>query len=541
MSAWSNAFGGWSMRTVPGKEIRMARASRWARPSLAVVLIVLILLPVLIFSAFELFSMNATERMLTETYDRQLDGVLSSLNQFAWDHVSGWAAMMNRSLREGVPMDSLLAAQIEYHQSVEGAFLADSAGKLIGLRMRRSNDTMQRKIQAILKNPAASFARLVKLRLTGYTRLVPVLLDSLGGDFRVALLFAAERGPQEFLLAGFIIEPERIARDELGPRLQETAGSDFVVAVFRKGTQEAIYSTDQTGLERITQRRSLWVFPQLELGIRFRGSSAEDLAASRSRQLVIMVVALDLLLLTGAWLTYRNVRRETELAKLKSDFVSNVSHELRTPLALIRMYAETLEMGRIQQEEKIQEYYATIVSESGRLTRLVNNILNFSRMEAGRMPFTFRPADLNDVVRGSLEVWREHLREGNVAVDEHLDPSLPAVAVDAEAAGEALMNLIDNALKYGGEQKYLLLATGTEGNRVYIRVGDHGIGIAQKDHQKIFEMFYRASGSVRDGMRGSGVGLAIVRHIMEAHGGTVTLQSTPGAGSTFTLWFPKST
>ncbi|MGA9119470.1 MAG: HAMP domain-containing sensor histidine kinase [Bacteroidota bacterium] len=518
----------------------MPRKLHWVRPSLAVVMIVLILLPVLLFSAYELFSMNTTERMLVETYHRQLDGVLSSVNQFAWDLVSGWAAALNRSLIEGGDVDSVLRAQVERHQSVEGAFLADSSGKLLGLRMRRVGEVTTTEIESMIRESTPSFGRLVQLRQARYTRLLPVLLDSAAGDYRVALLFAAEQSPGVFCLAGFVIEPERFAREELGPRLGETAGTDFVAAVFRKGTVDTIFATEASGLDRISQRRTLWIFPQVEVGIRFRGSSAEDLARSRSRQLLAMVIGLDVLLLTGAWLTYRNVRRETELAKLKSDFVSNVSHELRTPLALIRMYAETLEMDRIQNEEKKKEYYATIVSESGRLTRLVNNILNFSRMEAGRMPFTFRPADLNAVVDASLEVWREHLREARVEVEERLDSSLPAIPLDGEAVGEALMNLIDNAVKYGGDRKYLFLATGKEGERIFLRIGDHGIGIAQKDQQKVFEMFFRTSSAGRDGMRGSGVGLAIVRHIMEAHGGSVTLESTVGKGSTFTLWFPVS-
>ena len=341
------------------------------------------------------------------------------------------------------------------------------------------------------------------------------------------------------MLGGILIEPEQFSREVLGPRLRETAGSQLDAAVFRRGTANAVYATEEADLGRIVRRRTLWIFPKLEVGIRFRGDSAEDLAASRSRQLIVIIVALDLLLLTGAWLTYRNVRRETELAKLKSDFVSNVSHELRTPLALIRMYAETLELGRLPNDAKKQEYYSTIVSETARLSRLVNNILNFSRMEAGRMPFTLRQSDVNGVVKNTLEVWRELLHSESVHVEMALDASLPAVRIDEEGIGEALMNLIDNAVKYGGNEKFLKISTGSDAGKVYIRVEDHGVGIFRNDSHKIFDMFYRSTERPGEGARGSGVGLAIVRNIMTAHGGSVTVDSTPGKGSTFTLWIPK--
>jgi two-component system phosphate regulon sensor histidine kinase PhoR len=298
------------------------------------------------------------------------------------------------------------------------------------------------------------------------------------------------------------------------------------------------FATDSVAEAAIDQRRTLWVFPELQAGIRFRGTSVEELAAGRRRRTLAMVAVLDLILLAGAWVTYRNLRREMDLARLKSDFVSTISHELRTPLALIRMYAESLEMGRVKDEARRREYYTTIVGESARLTRLVNNILNFSRMEAGRMPYRFEAAGINEVIEEVVRVWEPHVRAEEIRFEVSCAPGLPPLRIDVEAVTEAVVNLIDNAVKYGGEGKFLRIATAAEGDRVHLSVEDHGIGIATQHLPHIFEMFYRVAGGLVQTTRGSGVGLAIVRHIMNAHGGHVAVTSSPGAGSTFTLVFP---
>jgi two-component system phosphate regulon sensor histidine kinase PhoR len=227
-----------------------------------------------------------------------------------------------------------------------------------------------------------------------------------------------------------------------------------------------------------------------------------------------------------------------DLVRMKSDFVSNVSHELRTPLALIRMFGETLEMGRVKNEEKKHEYYATIVAETERLTRLVNNILNFSRMEAGRKEYHFAPTELNDVVTDVLKTYGFHLQGEGFTPEVMLEEDLPPLRGDAESISEAVINLIDNAVKYSGESKYLRIATGMLDGSLFIVVEDHGIGIAREHQEKIFETFYRVSTGLVHTVRGTGLGLTLVKHIMEAHGGKVTVESVPGKGSRFSLLFP---
>jgi len=240
----------------------------------------------------------------------------------------------------------------------------------------------------------------------------------------------------------------------------------------------------------------------------------------------------------GAWIVYRNMRREMELVKLKSDFVSNVSHELRTPLSLIRMFAETLEMGRLTNEEKKREYYTTILQETERLTRLVNNILNFSRMEAGKKEYHFEPIDVNGIISAVLDTYQLRLHTEGFTPEIELSHGLPFLSADKEAISEAIINVLDNAVKYSDKDKYLRIGTGTSAHGIFIEIEDHGIGIAPSHHEKIFETFYRVSSGLVHNTKGSGLGLALVKHIIDAHAGTVKVISSPGKGSTFRLEFP---
>jgi len=244
------------------------------------------------------------------------------------------------------------------------------------------------------------------------------------------------------------------------------------------------------------------------------------------------------MIIGGLLLTKHMVSKEVALAKLKSDFVSNVSHELRTPLALIRLYAETLELGRITTKEKKQQYYRIIRKESERLTALINNILDFSRIEAGRKEYEFRETDIADLVRSTLDSYRYQIEQQGFALEESIDPDLPAVRVDREAIARALVNLVNNALKYSNHDKYLGVKLYRDSSAVKLEVADHGIGIARRDQSKIFEKFYRAGAPLVHNTKGSGLGLSLVRHITEAHGGEIAVESIPGTGSKFTLSLP---
>jgi signal transduction histidine kinase len=231
------------------------------------------------------------------------------------------------------------------------------------------------------------------------------------------------------------------------------------------------------------------------------------------------------------------VSKEMSLARLKSDFVSNVSHELRTPLALIRLYAETLEMGRLNSQQKHQEYYQIIRKESERLSALINNILDFSRIEAGRKEYDFRETDLRELVRTTLDSYRYQIEEQGFIFEEKIE-SVPPLRVDREAMARSLVNLVNNALKYSADKKYLEVNLYRENGLVNLEVIDHGIGIPRQEQNKIFEKFYRVGDPLVHNTRGSGLGLSLVRHIVQAHGGQVSVDSIPGQGSKFTIVLP---
>jgi signal transduction histidine kinase len=283
------------------------------------------------------------------------------------------------------------------------------------------------------------------------------------------------------------------------------------------------------------------VFPGLILGMKLRGTTFANISSHFLRTAYLILGALSLLMGGGMLLAYRNVARELALAKLKSDFVSNVSHELRTPLALIRLYAETLELGRIANPGKRQEYYEIIRKESERLTSLINNILDFSRIESGKKEYNFRETDVADLVRGTLESYRFEIEQNGFQFEQKIDNDLPQVSVDREAIARSLLNLVNNAVKYSATEKYLGVNLYRHNGGVNLEVVDHGIGIPAKEQPKIFDEFYRVCDPLVHDTKGSGLGLSLVRHIVQAHGGEVAVESEPGHGSKFIITLPLQT
>jgi two-component system phosphate regulon sensor histidine kinase PhoR len=521
-----------NLRTIPANPSR----------KLALILLLLILLPLLFYSGYEINSLSASEEVMKEMYRRQLDVILFSLNQHAWDVSSHWAAQLDLILI-GRPRESSDAvnAFLARTPALESVALFDTTLTHCTVYRREAPGTSlsEEELRRIARSGQERLQALLRFQRIDYRKLEPfVNADTAGGDGTILLVFAARgRGGDPEFAAMLFREREFINR-VYAPKLSEVASNEFVVTVFKKGGQEPVASSGEVPEGSAFQRRDLWLFPGHEIGITLRGSTVDESVHVRFRRNLFLILLLDLLLLAGAVIIFRNVRAQTELARTKSSFVSNVSHELRTPLALIRMFAETLAMGRLKDEQKKQEYYATIVHESERLTHLVNNILNFSRMDAGRKEYRKTPADLNDIVRGVLGTYTHHLqRQGFVLTTAYCSETLVTPA-DREAVAEALINLLDNAMKYSGEWKEITVRTQRAPGELHVEVEDRGIGIAREHHRRIFETFYRVpSGLVHD-TKGSGLGLSLVKHIMDAHGGRVDVESAAGKGSTFRLVFP---
>src|SRR5215468_9350158 len=288
------------------------------------------------------------------------------------------------------------------------------------------------------------------------------------------------------------------------------------------------------------ERPFQWVFQELTMGIKYQGITVADIGARFLRYNYMVLAALGILMTGGIYMAYRNISREMNLARLKSDFVANVSHELRTPLALIRLYAETLELGRLTAKEKYQEYFRIIREESERLSALINNILDFSRIEAGRKEYEFKETDLPELVRSTLDSYRFQIEQNGFTFEENISRDIPPVNVDREAIARSLLNLVNNALKYSKDQKFIGVSLYRANGSVKLEVRDRGIGIPPNEQDRIFEKFYRCGDPLVHNVKGSGLGLSLVRHIARAHGGEVLVESIPEKGSKFTIELPLS-
>jgi two-component system phosphate regulon sensor histidine kinase PhoR len=228
-----------------------------------------------------------------------------------------------------------------------------------------------------------------------------------------------------------------------------------------------------------------------------------------------------------------------KLSEIKSDFVSNVSHELRTPLSSIRVFGELMRLGRVNDPAKVREYGEYIESEGRRLSQLIDNILDFSRIESGGKLYQLKEHDLAEVVRDVLQAFAPRLqREGFVVELVDSGGPLPPVRIDEAAIGHALGNLVDNAIKYSGASRRIAVTLAVDGGEIVVAVKDFGIGIPLEEHERIFDRFHRVGKGLVHDVKGSGLGLAIVTHIMEAHSGRITVESTPGRGSVFALHLP---
>src|SRR6266568_5405912 len=279
-------------------------------------------------------------------------------------------------------------------------------------------------------------------------------------------------------------------------------------------------------------------FPGLVLATKYHGTSIQALSSHFLQTSYLILGCLTIFMVGGIALSYRSVSKEVALAKLKSDFVSNVSHELRTPLSLIRLYAETLEMGRLNNPDKYQEYYRIIRKESERLTTLINNILDFSKIEAGKKAYDFRETDVAELVRTTLDSYRYQIEQNGFAFEECIEENLPKIKADREAIARSLLNLVNNAVKYSSDEKSLAVRVSRRNGSVNMEVIDKGIGIPRPEQEKIFEKFYRVSDPLVHNTKGSGLGLSLVRHVVDAHGGRVWVESVPGKGSKFSIELP---
>jgi len=256
---------------------------------------------------------------------------------------------------------------------------------------------------------------------------------------------------------------------------------------------------------------------------------------SELRRWYFAIVVIVLLAVTlGLVSLWRHAQAQIKLAQKKDDFISAVSHELRTPLTSIRMYSEMLERDWVKSKDKLAEYYKSMRQESERLSRLIENVLDFSRIQRGRKKYTFSFGDLNECIKGVVEMMRPYAAQNGFSIRADLE-QLKQTAFDSDAVKQIVVNLLDNAIKYAGnaKDKTVAVRTKSDGQYVFIEVEDHGPGVPHRQRKKIFEEFYRTEAEATRETNGTGLGLALVKKFAQAHNGFVEILTAKPAGAIF--------
>ena len=303
------------------------------------------------------------------------------------------------------------------------------------------------------------------------------------------------------------------------------ADGQVIIGSVEKNARQAIRSASASGLPWTLHASS--------------ADSGADIAASAARRRLLLAgfAVLALVLLAGSYFILRSIAPEHAVARLQSEFVSAVSHEFRTPLTSLRQLSDMLSKGRIPEDSR-QESYEILSRESERLQRLVESVLDFGRMEARGFRYRLEDLDPAAMVRDLVAEFQEKAAAQGYRVELTGAGEYPLIHADREALGLALWNLLDNAVKYSPQCRTVWVEMARGGGRFSIQVRDRGMGIPASEQKEIFKRFVRGAGSRASNIKGTGIGLAMARYIVEAHDGVIGLESEPGKGSTFTIWLP---
>ena len=339
---------------------------------------------------------------------------------------------------------------------------------------------------------------------------------------------------------GILIDTERLRENVLRPALRDNFPSGETSWAVKGRDGSVILASENPSASPVTFRTSFvsntpdWTLEFLQPPPRL----IKTFLLSRRGLYSFVFLLLAGILVFGFVLTIRAVSHELELARMKSDFVSTVSHEFKSPLTSIRQLAEMLQSGRVPSEERRQKYYDVLLEQSERLALLTDNILSLAKIEEGRAEFTFETTDISALLTEVITSIQERVRHEGFDIGLDVEGPIPLLALDRTALSQAVTNLIDNAIKYSGDSRRISVSASLEGQAVAIAVQDFGVGIKGEDIPRVFERFYRGGDELTRTVKGSGLGLTLVREIVAAHRGKVHVMSEPGKGSVFSIRLP---
>jgi signal transduction histidine kinase len=336
-----------------------------------------------------------------------------------------------------------------------------------------------------------------------------------------------------------VILSESFLRSQWWPKIVSTGGED-IDAFLCSSDGHILFGSESSEVSPLTVVQDVWIDGtpwRLEVWPKNPEAVQKEVKQRQSLFLAVLIF-IGTLLIFGSYITVRIVKRELEISRMRADFVSTVSHEFRSPLTGIRHLGEMLLDNRVTDRTKQRGYYKMIVQESDRLTRLVENILDFSRMEEGRKEFRFRPLRTSAWLRELVKDFKAEIAAEGIDVEAGIPEDLPQISADKEALGSAVHNLLDNAVKYSPGEKTVWITVERKEGEIKIAVRDKGVGISEQDRKYIFDRFYRAKAEISKRVKGAGLGLSLVRYIVEAHSGRVECESSPGEGSTFSIHIP---
>jgi two-component system phosphate regulon sensor histidine kinase PhoR len=505
---------------------------------LSILLALFIALPALIYSLWEWNDLNESEALLQQIYSEQINTLFFSINQYTLDYAQIFFSKVDAS-QAGNPESQ--TGYLKGYPEIATLGYFDRGSNEVSWWHKNDAGARQEQMTGVAKQfftradgrqHLLDFQRkLQRYRQNDYRK-----VESLTAEGFHAWLYPSSRfelNRERILIAVF--SNQDVFTNVIMPRLQQLAKDRFTYVL--QGPADTL-RTGAIDNDEVIMAGDLWLFPGTTLRLYQSGLSVSHIVRNRFISNIVVIGIINLLLLLAAILIIRTIRRQIALNRIKADFTANISHELRTPLALIRMYSETLAGGRIHDPAKQKRYLFTLQRESERLSLLVDNILNFARMESGKFAYTFAAIAIHELIEETLQSLEPQLVADKFIIQRNFYRQRVIVAGDKDALSIVFHNLLDNAIKYSPQEKHISIATRVVEGYAQIDFTDRGKGIAREKQKDIFSMFIRAESTDVHESKGSGLGLAMVERIIKDHNGEVRVHSEVGRGSTFTLELP---